>query len=162
MNPQPPVTITDVFESTPMLGLDLAEARPALAAVAATTRAAQAPIELAAARAHPSDAPGGIADDHGVRAATSFATTAPAPTKACAPIVTPHTMLAFAPSVAPRSTRVGTNMARRLLERGARIRVVREDDVRAHEDVVLDAHAVPDQDGVLDRHAIADPGSRSR
>src|SRR6202035_346036 len=41
--------------------------------------------------------------------ATSRATTAPAATKAYAPMVTPHTTVAFAPMVAPRRTRVGSH-----------------------------------------------------
>src|SRR5256885_13923222 len=36
----------------------------------------------------------------------SLVTTAPAPKKACAPISQPHTIVAFAPMVAPRPTRV--------------------------------------------------------
>jgi hypothetical protein len=36
-------------------------------------------------------------------------TTAPAPTSACWPTVTPQTMVALAPMEAPRSTSVGSN-----------------------------------------------------
>jgi hypothetical protein len=38
---------------------------------------------------------------------TSRVTTAPAATKACAPMETPHTTVALAPMVAPAATRVG-------------------------------------------------------
>jgi len=42
-------------------------------------------------------------------AGTSLTTTAPAPTTAYAPIDVPHTIVALAPIVAPRPTRVGSN-----------------------------------------------------
>src|SRR5450631_4046515 len=47
-------------------------------------------------------------------AETSRVTTAPAPTKAYAPIVTPHTIVALAPMVAPSLTTVRSKLARRL------------------------------------------------
>ncbi len=40
------------------------------------------------------------------KSGTSRLTTAPAPTKACSPIVVPQTMVQLAPSVAPRFTSV--------------------------------------------------------
>ena len=42
-------------------------------------------------------------------AGTSWVTTAPAPTKAHRPTELPHTIVLFAPSVAPRPTTVGAN-----------------------------------------------------
>ena|SRR6056297_1110181 len=42
-------------------------------------------------------------------AGTSLVTTAPAPINACCPIVMPQTIVALAPMLAPRPTRVGAN-----------------------------------------------------
>ena len=86
---------------------------------------------------------------------TSFVTTAPAPTKQYAPSVTPQTIVALAPIVAPRRTSVRLILvpARHV---AARVDDVGEDHRRPAEHVVLELHALVDRHVVLDLHVVAD------
>ena len=85
---------------------------------------------------------------------TSRVTTAPAPTIAAVPIVTPGRIVAFAPIDAPSATRVVGTVGVVLL--AARELVVGEGRVGADEDVVAHPQAVPQLDAALDGHPIAD------
>ena len=83
-------------------------------------------------------------------------TTAPAPMKACAPIVNPHTTTTPAPNVAPTCTRVASNSSPLRFDRRTRSQVVGEHDCRAKKHAVLDSHTVELQDAILDRDAVTD------
>ena len=85
---------------------------------------------------------------------TDSTTTAPAPTIAPRPMVIPGSSVALAPIDAPSFTIVVRNFVGRRLLRGKRsfANVAFGTD----EDVVLDAHAVPELDAAFHRDAIAD------
>ena len=74
-------------------------------------------------------------------------------------MVTPHTTVTLAPSVAPWRTVVAHPHPGGHGEADPRPQVVGEGDPRADEDLVADLDAVPDQTGVLDGDPIAEAGA---
>ncbi len=102
-----------------------------------------------------------------IRGSTSFVTTAPAPTNASSPISMPGSRTAPPPMRAPRRI-VGPLIERVALLRASHVVVVRRDDARRDEDVLLerrvrgdvrlglDLRHRPDRRVVLDERAAAD------
>lgn len=85
---------------------------------------------------------------------TSFVTTAPAPTMALAPMISPGRITAPPPDRSALANGGDREAVR--VDLGAREFVVGERDVRADEDIVLDAQAIPELHPALDRGAVAD------
>ena len=85
------------------------------------------------------------------KSGTSLLTTAPAPTSAPSPIVTPQMMVALEPIDAARFTRVASTFQSASVCRlpsavgRARISIVREHDAVADEDLVFDDHALANE-----------------
>jgi hypothetical protein len=72
---------------------------------------------------------------------TSLVTTAPAPTTALNPTVTPHMMVALAPILHPRRSVVA---------------IIYEGSIRPDEDVILDIQTIPELNTTLDRNSVPD------
>ena len=89
---------------------------------------------------------------------TSRTTTAPAPTKAFSPMVTPQTTVTRAPSVAPCSTLVARSASPCRLMRARGVQVVGEGHAGSQEHVVGDLDALEDHHLVLDRDPVPDHG----